>query len=199
MVATSAGPATAAPLVCYTIQHGETAALISWRLTGSAQQTVPAVVSDRRRAVEGRAEVALPLDSCGVAGVHSFARMAVDADSATSLRSRDSASALQGRPADLRPERRCRRLVGVAVLVVVLLALDGWRYMRWRQAIVSTMQQFGETVRVGVRAPVEDAGLRRASGRIADCGSSPAGNGWRFSSRPPAGGDTRTSQTIEAM
>ena len=72
MVTATEGSAAAEVAVCNTIQQGDTAAMVSWRMTGSAQQEYQPWFQIPRRAIESCAEVAYRLDSCGMAGVYTL-------------------------------------------------------------------------------------------------------------------------------
>ena len=49
---------------------------------------------------------------------------------------------------------------GVAILVVLLLVLDGMQYLRRRRAIVSTMQRFGENFVAEFERPLKNPGFK---------------------------------------
>ena len=144
MLATSAGPVTAAPSACYTVQHGDTAALVSWRLTGSAQQQYQPwfqIVDAQSRVVP----------KSHYNWIHAGWRACIPSTRIVVAPTVAPHHAAATAPVPSRGILETFALSvaagawwGVAVLVVGLLALDGWQYLRGRQAIVSTMQQFGE-------------------------------------------------------
>ena len=71
MVATAEGSTAAEVAVCNTIQQGDTAAMVSWRMTGSQQEYQPWFqILDAQSRVVPKSQV--PRDSCGMAGVYSL-------------------------------------------------------------------------------------------------------------------------------
>jgi len=143
MVATSAGRATAGPAVCYTIQPGDTAALISWRMTGSVHQTYEPwfqVVDGYARVVPKSQYFTL---QAGWRACIPSSRLAVTPNrphALTNASSVASGGVLQAVAASI----AAGAWLGVAVLVVMLLSHEGWEHLRRRKAIARTLKRFGE-------------------------------------------------------
>lgn len=140
MAMTTAGNASAEVAACYTIRQGETAAMVSLRMTGSAHQEyqpwfqvldayargVPKSQYDR---IQAGWRACIPSSRLGVAW---------------SQEPRSAAAATGGILQTFATSVASGAWWGVAVLVVTLLVLDGWQYVRRRRVIVSIMQRFGE-------------------------------------------------------
>jgi len=140
MVATTAGLASAAPSVCYTIQHGDTAALISWRMTGSVDQTYEPwfqIVDGYSRVVPKSQYLTL---RAGWRACVPSSRLAVTQHRPQDRPGTGSGGILQTVAASI----AAGAWLGVAVLVVMLVAHAGWEHARRRRAIVSILQRFGE-------------------------------------------------------
>ena len=141
---TTARRAAAEVAACYTIQQGDTAAFVSWRMTGSAQQEYQPwfQILDAYSRVVPKSQYSwihagwlacIPSSRLGVASTQEL--RSTPANDVTA-----SGGILQAFVTNV----AAGAWWGVAILVVMLLALDGWQYMRRRRAVVSMMQQFGE-------------------------------------------------------
>ena len=75
---------------------------------------------------------------------------------------------------------------GVAILVVLLLTLDGLHYLRRRRAMVDTMQRFGEQFVAEFERPLKTPGSGNSVRLCRTCVSSRVGSGSRSCSRPQA-------------
>ncbi len=144
MVTAAAGSAAAEVAVCNTIQQGETAAMVSWRMTGSAQQEYQPwfqILDAQSRVVpksqygwlEAGWRACIPWSRRGVAWNR-------EPPSTTPSFVAASGGVLQAFASSV----AAGAWWGVGLFVVMLLALDGWHYVRRRRVIVSTMQRFGE-------------------------------------------------------
>jgi len=143
MVVTSARRATAAPAVCYTIQHGDTAALIAWRMTGSVQQTYEPwfqVVDGYARVVPKSQYFTL---QAGWRACIPTSRLAATPNRPSGL-TKPSGTASGGVLQLVAASIAAGAWLGVAVLVVMLLAHAGWEHARRRKAIARTLTRFGE-------------------------------------------------------
>jgi hypothetical protein len=144
-------PATVAPPVaraaevpaCYTIQQGDTAAVVSWRMTGSAQQEYEpwfqvldaysrVVPKSQYRQLHPGWRACIPRSRLDVAWTRPRSAEVESVAASGGILQAFSSSVAGG------------AWWGVAILVVMLLAHDGWHYAKRRRAIVGTMQRFGE-------------------------------------------------------
>jgi hypothetical protein len=145
-------PATVAPPAargaeapaCYTIQQGDTAAMVSWRMTGNAQQEYEpwfqvldvysrVVPKSQYRQIHPGWRACIPWSRLDVAWTRKpRATEAEGVARSGGILHVFSSSVAAG------------AWSGVAILVVMLLAVDGWHYARRRRAIVSMMHRFGE-------------------------------------------------------
>ena len=143
MVTTTAGRAAAQTASCQAIQPGETAAIVSWRMTGSAQEYQPwfqildsysrVVPKSQYRWIHAGWRACIPSSRLGVAWNREQ----------PSTRANDVAAAggiLQAFVSSV----AAGAWWGVGLFVVMLLAFDGWQYARRRRVIVGIMQRFGE-------------------------------------------------------
>ena len=138
------GPAAAEVAVCNTIQHGDTAAMVSWRMTGTAQQEYQpwfqildaqsrVVPKSQYRRIHAGWLACIPWSRRGVAWNR-------EQTSTTANDVAASGGVLQAFASSV----AAGAWWGVGVFVVTLLALDGWQYARRRRVIVGIMQRFGE-------------------------------------------------------
>jgi hypothetical protein len=139
-MAATTGNASAQVAACYTIQQGETAAMVSWRMTGSAQQeyqpwfqVLDAYARGVPKSQYGRIQAGwracVPSSRLGV----TWSQEPGSAAAATSGVLQTFASSVAA-----------GAWWGVGLFVVMLLAFDGWQYVRRRTVIVGIMQRFGE-------------------------------------------------------
>jgi hypothetical protein len=145
IVLTAATRAVAEPAACYTIQPGDTAALISLRLTGTIQQRREPwfqIIDASRSRIVTKSEyrrirpgwlACIPASRLSLEWRRGRPPTIVDGVAATSGRLRTFAT---GDPAVA--------WWGVVVLAVMVLALAARQYVNRRHVIVSIMRQFGD-------------------------------------------------------
>lgn len=144
MGTTAAGRAAAEAAVCSAIRQGDTAALVSWRMTGGAQQEYQpwfqildeysrVVPKSQYRWIHAGWRACIPPARLGVAWKREHRVTKTDAVAA-------SGGILQAFAASV----AAGAWWGVGLFVVLLLAYDGWLYARRRRVIVGIMQRFGE-------------------------------------------------------
>jgi hypothetical protein len=144
IVTTTAAPAAAEVAACYRIQQGDTAALVSWRMTGAQQEYQPwfqildahsrVVPKSQYRWIHAGWRACVPSSHVGVAWnreQHATVANAVAASGGGVLEAFASSVAAGA-------------WWGVGLFVVMLLAFDAWQYARRRRVIVSIMRRFGE-------------------------------------------------------
>ena len=144
MVTTTEGSTAAEVAVCNAIRQGDTAAMVSWRMTGSAQQEYQpwfqildaqsrVVPKSQYRWIHAGWRACIPWSRRGVAwNREQPSTTANDVAAAGGILQAFVSSVAAG------------AWWGVGFFVVMLLALDGWQYARRRQVIVGIMQRFGE-------------------------------------------------------
>jgi hypothetical protein len=144
MVTTTEGSTAAEVAVCNTIQQGDTAAMISWRMTGSAQQEYQpwfqifdaqsrVVPKSQYRGIRAGWRACIPWSRRGVAWNR-------EQPSTTANDVAAGGGILQAFASNV----AAGAWWGVGLFVVMLLAFDGWQYARRRRVIVGIMQRFGE-------------------------------------------------------
>ena len=144
MGTTTAGRAAAEAAVCSAIRQGDTAALVSSRMTGGAQQEYQpwfqildeysrVVPKSQYRWIHAGWRACIPSSRLDVSRKWEPRSTETNAVSA-------SEGILQAFAASV----AAGAWWGVGLFVVMLLALDGWKYARRRRVIVGIMQRFGE-------------------------------------------------------
>lgn len=145
LVTTAEGPAVAEVAVCYTIQQGDTAALVLWRMTGGVQQEYQpwfqildahsrVVPKSQYHWIQAGWRACVPSSRLGVAWNREQRSTAAD----------DVAASGGGVLQAVASNVAAGAWWGVGLFVVLLLALEGWQYARRRRVIVGIMQRFGE-------------------------------------------------------
>jgi hypothetical protein len=150
MVTATEGSTAAEVAVCNTIQQGDTAAMVSWRMTGSAQEYQPwfqildaqsrVVPKSQYRWVHAGWRACVPWSRRGVAWNREERSTTANDVAASGGVLHAFASVLQAFALSV----AAGAWWGVGFFVVMLLALDGWQYARRRRVIVGIMQRFGE-------------------------------------------------------